>query len=951
MLCCASIFEANSLTMPKTLFCSLFIVLHFFSFAQKVTLKGRIVDSTINRGLAYTTISLVNASDSTLVTFSRADSTGNFKFNEIDKGRYLISASYVGYTTTWQPVQVNGNERLQNIGNVYMRDVSSLKNVTVTDKRPPVTINNDTLEFNTENFKTQPNAVVEDMLKKMPGVTIENDGSIKINGQTVRRILVNGKEFFTGDPKMATKNLSADAVDKVQVFDKKSDQSEFTGVDDGNSEKTINLKLKKDKANALFGRITAGAGIKDKYDAQANINKFKGDEQLSFLGMGNNTNRQGFSLQDALNFSGELSRGMRNGGGGVVIKSGDDDNNGLPVTGLGQNQQGIAKTYAGGINYNNTWNKRRTDFNMSYTASDINLQTNKETFTQNLLPQNPFTRADSSNNSKEVSQHRINMMLDQKLDTFTSFKMTPSITFQHNNSSGKSIYATQSDKNVMLNNGYSNISSNADAVNFTNNILLRRRFVKKGRTISANISMGYNNSKSNSLQQSRNTFYDPLQNPVDSFINQHNNRNAVTKNIGTNLVYTEPLGKRSLLEFSTYYNINNGESNKKTFNFNASNDKYDALDSFLTNHFKSKYAYSGGGIRFRSNKNKTSFSVGAQLQHAVLNSDNYTHGNTIHQSFNDVLPNLNYQYQFSRMKTLRVDYSTYTTQPSVTQLQPVADISDPLNVTVGNPALKRQYSHNIAVNYFGANMATRKNLFLFLSATFNESAIVSADEISTNGSRITKPVNADGVYSIFGDINYSFPLKKLKSRLEIESNITYNNNVSFINGDKNIIKNLSIGPRINYNFDIDTIISLQLIARLAYNNTRYTLQPTFNNKYFQQAYSIDITNYLSGGISFNNQFTYTLNTGRTDGFNTSVPLWNVSLAKSFMKNKRAEVKFSVMDLLNKNLGITRSVNQNYIVDQKYNVLNRYFLLSFTYSLNRSGLQSGGPRAVIRSIGG
>lgn len=917
------------------------------SFSQRITIKGRISDPTNNRGLSYTTVSLVKAADSTLVTFARADSAGNFIFNGIETGSYLIAASYAGYLPVWYPVTIPGTAPVFDIGPLFMKDLKTLDSVTVTDKRPPVTIVNDTLEFNTENFKTLPNAVVEDMLKKMPGITIENDGSIKINGQTVRRVLVNGKEFFTGDPRMATKNLSADAVDKVQVFDKKSDQSEFTGLDDGNREKTINLKLKKDKANALFGRTVTGIGAKGKYDAQANINKFNGDEQLSFLGMANNTNRQGFTLTDAMNFSGELSRGMRSGGG-IMIRNNDDDN-GLPVTGLGQNQQGVATTYAGGVNYNNTWNKKRSDFNSSYTASNIHLRTNKETFTQNLLPQNPFNGADSSNSLKEVTQHRFNFTLDQKLDTFTSFKMTPSITFQNNQSFSNTIYNTLTNKKTKLNDGYSLIASNANALNFTNNILFRRRFMTKGRTISANLSMTYNHSDSKGKQQSRNSFYDAMQIPLDSFINQRNDRHAVTKNVGVNIIYTEPAGKHSLFEFSSYYNINAGESDKKTFDYNPLNDKYDTLNQLLSNYFKTEFRYAGGGIRFRTNKNKTTFSAGAQLQHATLRGTNFTYKNNIRQTFSDVLPNLSYQYQFSRMKTLRFDYNTSISQPSIMQLQPVADVSNPLNITVGNPGLTRQFNHSLSLNYFGVNMAARKNLFLLINANLNQSAIVSADEIKNNGSRVTRPVNANGVYNIFGNINYGFPIRKLKSRLELESNFVYYHTISFLNDNRSIIKNLSVGPRVNYNFDIDTTVSLQLAVRVTYNHAKYLLQRQLNNDYFQQTYSIDLTNYLMVGLVLNNQFSYVLNTGRASGFNTSVPLWNASIAKGFMKNKRAELKLSVFDVLNKNIGVTRSVNQNYIVDQRYNVLTRYCLLSFTYSLNRSGLNSG-PRAVLRRIG-
>ncbi len=249
-----------------------------FLMAQSSTIEGHVIDSTAKKPLAYATVSLVKASDSTLVTFTRADSLGKFQLKSIPKGKYRLSASYAGYNPVWKDVLINQDDEHLNMGTIMITDLKSLGDVTVITKRPPVTVNNDTLEFNAENFKTQPNAVVEELLKKMPGVTIDNDGTVRVNGQKINRVLVNGKEFFTGDPKMATKNLPADAIDKVQVYDKKSDRAEFTGIDDGNTEKAINLKLKKDRNNALFGKLTAGVGTDGRYDVQGNINKFTGKD-------------------------------------------------------------------------------------------------------------------------------------------------------------------------------------------------------------------------------------------------------------------------------------------------------------------------------------------------------------------------------------------------------------------------------------------------------------------------------------------------------------------------------------------------------------------------------------------------------------------------------------------------------------------------------------------------
>jgi hypothetical protein len=932
--------------MQRLLHVLLFSTISFCAVAQKTTIKGRVFDSVINKGLAYATVSLVQQKDSTLVSFSRADAEGNFKMNAVEKGRYLISTSYVGYIPVWNPVEINATENLQDIGDVYMQDLAPSNEITVNTKRPPVTINNDTLEFNTENFKTQPNAVVEDMLKKMPGVTIEADGTLKVNGQTVKRVLVNGKEFFTGDIKMATKNLPADAVDKVQVFDKQSDQSAFTGIDDGNSEKTINLKLKKDKANALFGKIAAGAGNDERYDAQTNINKLKGDEQLSLIGMTNNTNRQGFSISDVLNFTGEMSRGMRNGSG-IVIRTDNDNDNGLPVTGLGQNQQGVANTTAGGLNYNNAWKQNKTEFNTNYTGSDIHLLTNKHINTQYIAGENSYNRLQTSNSINDITQHRLNAILDQKIDSSLSLKITSAATWQQTNKQTATTYTSESLSKIKLNEGFSNTASSADAFNLANTALLRKKFQKKGRTISLNLNAAYNHSKSTGTLYSENRFYNNGTG-TDSLINQANNRDAITRNVGANLTYTEPIGKKSLVEFSSFINANIGNSNKKTFDYDNSSGKHDVLNEALSNDFKSNYTYTGGSINFRSNLKKMNITVGSSLQSASLKVTDNTHNQNTQQNFTDLLPNAMMQYNITKMKNIRLVYNTSTTQPGIAQLQPVADVSDPLNITIGNPLLKRQYNHNIMLNLFAADPIERKNLFAFFNYTTSSNSIVQAQTIHADGSRISTYENANGIYSLMGNINYGFPLKKLKSRIEIGTSVTVGKNASFINGEHNNINNTSFGPNIAYDFNIDEKIDIRASARVTINNSKYSLQQNADNNYLQQRYGFEMVNYLPGKFILSNEFKYTINSGRSDGFNTSIPLWNVSVAKSLLKNNRGEIKLSVSDLLKQNTGINRSSSLGYITDEKYNVLQRYLLLTFTYSLNKSGLR-GGPKAVIRTL--
>ena len=952
--------------MLRVIFAGLFSFSLLTSFAQTLTISGTIADSTSGKGLAYATVSVIGAKDSMLIAFTIADTAGHFRLNKIAPGDYLLSVSYTGYRPVWRPLPPASANGIVEAGNIALTGAGVLQGVEVTGKRPPVEVNNDTLEFNAENFKTHPNAVVEDMLKKMPGVTVESDGTIKINGQTVRRILVNGKEFFTGDVKIATKNLNADAVDKIQVYDRSSDQATFTGIDDGNREKTINIKLKKDRNFATFGKIAAGAGSggsgganslapgsEGRFDGQANINKFSGDEQLSLLGMGNNTNRQGFTIQDVLNFTGELSRGMRNGGGGIQLQNGNaGDNNGLPVTGLGQSQQGIATTFAGGLNYNNTWDKDRTSLNANYTASHIRLLTVQQSLTQNVATGNNYNTADTSNSIQNITQNRLGAILDQQFDPSFSLRLTPSLTWQHSNKQQSENYTSYSlPDSLPLNGGNNNNHTTPGAFYFTTDILLRKRLAKKGRTLSADVNVSYNHSTQGATQNSGNTLYPTGAIPTDSNINQIYNRNAVTCSIGGNITYTEPMNRRSLLALTGFYNINTGSSDRLAYNYDSTIRKYSLPDTLLTDNFASDYRYAGGGASYKSNWRKFNLTAGITLQTAILNAMNHSGGSSIRQSFTDLLPNALLQYNISPTKNWRLVYNTYTTQPSVIQLQPVPDLSNPLAITTGNPDLKRSYNHDLTFNYFSAHPATRTHLFFLLSITDAANAIVNSDSVSAVGTRFTTPVNANGTGNVLSNLEYGFPLSRLHSSLDLGGLFKYSKNVDFINGATDNSGSLTLRPEFTYNYTGSDKMDLQLTAAVAFISGRYSLHSALNTHYQRQNYGVNMTNYLPLHFSFHNEFNYIINTGRSNGYNSSIPLWNTWLAKSFLHNERAELKLGVMDLLDRNTGITRNINQGSIVDERYNVLQRYFLLSFTYSLNKSGLHpKGGPHIDIKTIG-
>lgn len=926
--------------MKRTLLSIGFIIIALLSTsynikAQTVTIEGTIMDSTIKKPLNYATISLANAKDSSLISFTRANESGFFQIKNVPAGKFLISISYVGYQFTWLAVKA-GTTPVLSLGNIYLQNTATMSSVTVTARRPPVVINGDSIEFNSENFKTQPNAVVEDMLKKMPGIEVDKSGGITVNGKSVSKVYVNGKEFFTGDPKMATRNLAADAVDKIQIYDRKSDQAMFTGIDDGNEETAINIKTKKDRKQSTFGKVGSGFGTPGRFDGQGNVNRINNDEQYSVIATANNVNKQNFSMGDVSNFSGG---GGGRGGGGVTINFSGGDG------GTDANSRGVAETFSLGANYSNLLNEKKMDFNANANGSDVSRYNTSNSYTQNLIPGNNFNRTSNSVSDSRNQQQRFNATIDNKVSESFSFKYTPSVSVQHNTSNSESTTSTFLPDGTPTNGTATNASSVTDATNISNTLLLRKKFAKKGRTISSTITQGYNESLSNGSQFTDQLFYNFGVLTKDSILDQQNKRKSLTQSYSANFVYTEPISKKSLLEFNAYLNKNNSSTSRKVFDKNAGNNQYDLLNNRLTNEFNSEYTYAGGGMNYRLNQKKYNFSTGFSLQNAMLNGINTSVNTKIKQEFKDVLPSANFQYNFSQTQNFNFNYRTSTNQPSLTQLQPVLDQSNINNQTIGNPNLKRTYNHNINLRFFSTKILAQRNFFALLNAQIANNSIVNYDSILPTRQTLSKPVNVNGVYRINGSVNYGFGVKKLYSRFNFGLNGGYNNNVNYVNGTLNTTIIKSVGPSINYTFSLDEKMDLNISARHNYNITKNEVNAALNTNYVSRIYSTDLTNYLPGGLVLNQSLNYTINEGRAPGFNTAVPIWNASLSKFFMKNKRAELKLSAFDLLNRNVGVSRNVSQNQIVDQSYNVINQYFLIGFTYSLQKSGLGSGGPRMM------
>jgi hypothetical protein len=930
-----------------------FVPFFFFgtlAFAQKNgIIKGIAFDTVARQPVGSATITLLQKKDSSLMSFTMTDDNGRFELSGIQNGEYRLLVTHVNYHSSSRIFKVDDDHKSIDLGNIIMNDRAKvLSEITVTSEAPPVTLVGDTIQYNAGSFKTPPNANVEDLLKKLPGVKVEKDGTVKAQGEKVQKVLVDGKEFFGNDPKVATKNLPADAVDKVQVYDKLSDQARLTGFDDGNSEKTINLKLKKDKKKGVFGKINAGAGTDERYQGKFNVNSFKGARQMSIIGMGNNTNAEGFSFMDVLNFTGALNQ-LKNGGD-INLTINEND----PLAGLlGGNNTGINTTFGGGINYNNIIGTK-TDFQSNYFYSRYNPNRISNVLRQyfspaNLYKQNSYT--DNLNNN-----HRLNLSADYQIDSFTSLKITPAFNYQKTINKTLSDYTTWSEQGAMINDGNSNNLANSEGYNLNTNILFRKRFHKKGRTFSLNLLTNLNNGSGEGSLKSITNFFDPISSlrSLDS-VDQRNNTESDLKGYNAKAVYTEPVFRRSLLEFSLGKSNTISTSSKTTYDYNQGSGKYDLINSLLTNDFRNTYGYTNTGLRFRKQTKTYNYSVGLSWQQADLEGKviGDLKDSTISKRFSNLLPNARLQYYFSRFKNILVNYSTSTNQPTVNQLQPVPDNSNPLYIKLGNPNLKQEFMSTLRVNASFVNPYKNRNFFVFLTARQTNNKIVNYDKINGLGVDSVRPVNVNGVYNVSGTVSWGFPVHLLKGSIDISSNIAYDKGKQLV-GDAvnkiqiNKINTLTLGPQVRLDMSPTEKLNLLLTAGLNYSKSQYSIESARNSKFINQEYSTQIDWQLPKGVFLSSDLNYSIY-NYMSGFDTRLPLWNAGISKQMLHFNRGELKFAVNDILNKNVRINHSANQNYIEDTRVNSLRRFFLLSFTYSLSKTGLDKtgGGTKLIMR----
>jgi hypothetical protein len=929
--------------MKKTLFTFLILCFGLLAAnAQRFSIKGVVADSA-SAPLEWAAVALLAAQDSSLVNFATTDAKGGFEIKGVGGGNYVVQISFVGYTTFSQAIDLK--EHLD-LGSIVMEPQSNnLNEVLVTSDRIPVMVKKDTIEFNANSFKTQPNAVVEDLLKKLPGVTVDTDGTVRAQGQAVQNVLVEGKEFFGNDPKIATKNLPADAVDKVQVFDKKSDQSIFSGIDDGQREKTINLELKEDRKNGFFGYATAGGGTDERYEGRLSLNKFDAKQQFGLLAAANNINQQAFSIQDYLSFSGEMQRMMSGGGGRINLEFNSDSEDGGPIPFGFNNNNGLTTTWSGGLNLNRTFGKKKnTELSANYFYNQLDNETQRQTTTQNFLPEGAFTNRSNSLNHSQNDNHRLNLNLDTKIDSFNSVKLMANLSYTETKTEVESASEALNGAKS-LNDGARNSFSEGNSVNLSSSLLYRHKFAKKGRTLSTTFSFGLNNGDRAGELEAVNQYYDPLSgnlNRIDSIL-QNQEQQSDRMNYGVLASFTEPLGNRKYLEFNYAYRLNRSESNREVYDFERENPNAPVFNPLLSNQFTSDFDYHRGGLNFRWNTKKSNFTAGLQAQQAQLTGELPLLDAKVNRSFFNWLPSVRWQYEFSRTRNLNFNYETSVREPSVTQLQPVADISDPLNIYQGNPDLDPEYAHRLNLHWMSFNPGTMTNFFSMLAFTYTQDKIQTAQTIDANFVRTNQPVNVENEYDLYASVSYGMPIKAINTRLDASLNGNYNRGIFPVNGENNETQRISPSGELNLTYNYKELLEVTAGANASFNRTQYSLDPALNQEFVNQVYTAGFNLNLPLDIRLGSTFDYSI----FGGIEERIPLWSASVSKYLLKNKRGELKLSVFDILNRNVGINRVAQNNYVQEERITSLGRYAMLSFTYNLQGFGGNVGPQVRMIQ----
>jgi len=953
-----------------TAFCHpVFLLLIFSLYSRPVNAQsgagGVVTDAGTGRPLGGAYV-LVETTTGKIIHATITDAKGKFEFRNMAGDSLMLKIRFVGYRSLTRNLYLNGTYK--DLGALSLEpEEAEIGEVTISGKIPMAIQVGDTTQYHAAAFKTAPDATAEELVTKMPGISLV-EGRLQAQGEDVREVLVDGRPFFGQDPMATLRNLPAEIIDKIQVYDRLSEQAEFTGFDDGVTSKTMNVITRMEMRNGTFGRGAAGYGTENTYLAGGNVNFFNSARRLSLVGQTNNVNRQNFSSEDLLGVMSSKIRDMRGlsrfagkskgggkglaaAGGGTVLSSGT-----LMSDFLVARQPGITRTHSFGVNYSDEWGKKINVtgsyfFNMSDNRSESRLF--REYIETSDRSRN-YTELEESNRNN--INHRINFRFDYQIDSANSITFIPRLTLQQN--SGSSLLQGETRlEEMLLNSTVNRTLSDLKASNFWGSLLFRHRFPKRGRTLSVNLTTALNGSSGKYEQYAENV-YDPEKEP--EIIDQQ----SLTDNPGTslsgNVVYTEPLGSTGLLQMNYRFGMRPATREKLSYRIDTVTGTYTLPDSLLSSVYGSNYISHEAGAGYSFRKNNWIINGRLAVESSTLSrNEEFPVLRTMEHSFLYLTGNAVIRYRFSRQKNLNVSYRSNADPPSPPLLQDMIDNSNPLQLSTGNPDLDPSVHHTVTLKYSSILPEKSRVFFVMFAGSSisdyvaNRTYFAVSDTLlfgripMSRGTLLTRPENMDGYRNVKSFINYGFPLGFIRSNLNLNIQYSHTRRPGYRDQEPNITRNSTTGLGWVLSSNIGEHLDYTLTSRSDYSRVQYSADPENNTRYFIQNLSLRLKGIFLQQWVLETTLDYYLYRGLSGEFDDQSVLWNVGIGKKLFKNRRGEIRLSVYDILRENQDIDRRVSDIYVEDVSSQVLGRYIMLTFSYDLRSFRMPKAPPGRMFR----
>lgn len=886
------------------------------ALAQEISVTGKIVDNN-GEPLSSATVYLEKIADSSIIGYTISKDNGDFALSQrTQEQKANLFVSFTGYKPYKKIIELVEPVNMDTI--TLKIAENSLDEVIVTATSPPITIKKDTTEFNAASFQTRPDASLEDLMKKLPGVEIDRDGNITINGTPISNIIVNGEEFFGDDPQIALKNLPKEIINKIQVTDTKTESQEFTGESGDSNNKTVNITIKEDKNKGYFSRATAGAGTDDRYEASGIFNYFNNELRTSLLASSNNINSSGFSYDETFGMMGRSA--VRNDGG-----------------------RGITKSESAGVNAANEWNDKwgfeEVEASGDYFFGRNDTEQRSSTQTEYLLPDSRYFRNTERSSNNINDSHRGNIEFEIESDTMTRFSIEPRINANFRESNSQSFSESLDENRNLVNNTETTQNGTSKNLDFENEIDFTKRFGSRGAFLRLEFSNNHENQTSESFYYSESTFFEEDSDLIqiqDQFIDEEDKQDSYSFEARHRLPFSEYLSLDSSYDFEY-----NHSTNKRYVYDSENNDgNYDVINDTLSNDFKVINRKHVPRLGMNYEKDAWEIEADLGLLHTQLENDNFFQETAFENDYTNLNINLEVEYDREGKASYSIDYRTDTDIPSIRQLQPVVDRTDPLHIISGNPELRPAYRHDINLRYRNFNYDTRSGVSSWFNFNFIENNVVSVTTIDDDLVRETRFTNIDGSVDANAGVSYSKRYKKENEefRFRVRLSGSYDKNIGFTNATRFQSEQYSFNPNLRLTYLIDEILEINPVYGLSYRSSVYDINADRNQDFTNHEAGLDLTTYWPENLVFANDISYRYLENVAPGLQNSTILWNMSLGYQFFEDD-ATLRLKVYDMLDQNVETRRTINDDYIRDSNNLILTRYAMLSFSYKLSSFGGRS------------